>query len=152
SVTITTGADGKATAPPFVANSTAWLSNGGIQGALYSVTASTTGGLQTSFSLTNLTAGANQIAAGLTGGSAAVGKNLQALMTITLPTNCTQTNGCGVTLTSSDSSKLILSGHQTGAGSGTLVTTVGNGEASIAVYAQALASSGTVTVTVSNAS
>lgn len=84
---------------------------------------------------------------GIAVGDTSVGQNLETLVLITLPPNTPA--GLQLTVTSSDSSKLVVAGNSIQQGTGSLVLTVPNGLSQFGIIVQALASSGTVTLTAS---
>jgi hypothetical protein len=77
--------------------------------------------------------------------STAVGQNLEASVTIT-GTTPAPVGGLSITLTSSDPSKLVI-GSQLNPGTSPVTLSIPEGPISFSVYVQALASSGTVTLT-----
>ena len=86
----------------------------------------------------------------LTVTNATVGQNLEVPITIGIPQPA-PAGGQQVTVTSADSSKLVLGLQQTDNGSGSVNLTIPSGQTSAVVYAQALGSTGTVNVTASAA-
>jgi plastocyanin len=98
---------------------------------------------------TNGTVTVNVTARTLTFETLTVGKNLQAATQLTLSTTA-PTTGVKVTLTSSDTSKLLLSTAGTSVGSGSISITVPSGSLnSPTFYVQAKDSTGTATITAS---
>ena len=91
--------------------------------------------------------GGTTTSGGIAISSASVGQNLQTLVSVTLPP--TATSGLQLTVTSSDPTKLVVAGRLGDAGSGSLALSVPAGLIQFGVFVQALASSGSVTLTAS---
>jgi hypothetical protein len=81
--------------------------------------------------------------------SASIGRNLQALLSISIPTPA-PAGGVNVTLTSGDPTKVLLgqpvSAGNCGTGCPSIILTIGVGQTTVGIYAKALASGGTVQV------
>ena len=136
-VTAISDSNGLATSPAFAANS--------LTGS-YTVSASATGSLsQASFSLTNTQP---TIPGSITVSNASVGQNLQTIVTVTLAQPA-PAGGLMLNVSSSDPSKVLITPHQFTVGAGSVNIPVIGGLTSAAFFIQGLASSGTVTLTVS---
>jgi hypothetical protein len=131
--TAVTNNSGVATSALFTANSAL---------GSYSVTASVPGLTSASFSLTNYDASSGKI----TLSSPTVGQNLQTQITISV-SPMAPAGGVLVTLTSSDSSKLLVSGRQFDAGTVSVKVAVPEGTSSISAFVQGVAGSGSVALT-----
>jgi len=83
----------------------------------------------------------------ITVSNASVGQNLETLVFVTLPPNTIA--GTQLTVASSDPSKLVVAGNSSQTGTGSLVLAVQAGLTQFGILVQALASSGTVTLTAS---
>jgi hypothetical protein len=127
--TITTNAAGIATAPPMTAN--------GSTGQ-YTVTASVTGLAPASFTLNNTGVSLPAITVANTN----IGQNLQGTVTVAIPA-AAPTGGLQITLTSGDPNRLLIGGHASGK------VTIVEGLTQITVAVEALASTGSTTLTAS---
>jgi hypothetical protein len=78
-----------------------------------------------------------------------LGKDLERSVSWGLQVPVTAAGGADVTLTSSDASKLLLSADPALGGSASVTVHVGQNQNAVAVYAQALANSGSVQITAS---
>ena len=146
--TATTNGSGLASSATFSAN--------GVAGG-YTVAASAAGvASPANFSLTNTVPSGGGGGGGGGGGANAialtavtVGRNLQTLVTATLP-QVAPVGGQRITVVTADPSLAILAGRPTDPGAGQLVFNVGEGLMSAGFYVQGLAGSGTVTLTASS--
>ena len=128
-VSIITNAAGRATAPVMTANAAV---------GQFTVMA-TSGNLSpASFTLNNTGVGLPAI----TVSNGTIGQNLQGTLTVTLP-SAAPAGGLQVTLTSGDSNRLLIGGHASAK------VTVPEGQTQITVSVEALASTGSVTLTAS---
>ncbi len=143
--TVTTDSNGHATAPQFTANGTS---------GTYIVVARVQGVTSTAnFQLTNAT-GPCPSCGTITVGNATVGQNLETSITVTLNPPA-PASGLYLSYSSSDPTKLLVGSSSTTAGTGSVVpSSSGNpnipaGTTTFSIEVQALASSGTATVSVS---
>lgn len=134
-----------ASAPPNISDTAAAITILNPDGTLPAPTSGSgnSGGTSTSTS-----------ASGITLGNASVGQNLEVPILVTLPAAAIQAAGQGnftLTLTSSDPTKLVLASSAGQSGSGTAIINVpafvSQTQGNFSVWAQALAGSGTITVT-----
>ena len=124
-----------------IARSATFTANGSA--GTYNVGAAVSGGPSVSFALTNLSSGGSFI----TVANATVGKDLQAPISITL-TPSAPASGVNLTIQSGNASLVLLSSGSS-VGFQTLSPILPEGSTTISTFVQALASSGTATVTVS---
>jgi hypothetical protein len=129
SASILTNGAGLATAPVMTANGTA---------GQFAVTAVVGSLSPASFTLNNTSVGLPAITVSNTN----IGQNLQGTLTVTLPAPAGP-GGLQVTLTSGDVNRLLIAGHASAK------VTVPEGQSQIAVSAEALANTGSVTLTAS---
>jgi hypothetical protein len=129
SASILTNGAGLATAPVMTANGTA---------GQFAVTAVVGSLSPASFTLNNTSVGLPAI----TVSNTSIGQNLQGTLTVTLPSPA-GTGGLQVTLTSGDANRLLIAGHASAK------VTVPEGQSQITVSAEALANTGSVTLTAS---
>ena len=77
-----------------------------------------------------------------------MGQNLEAVVGVFLP-QAAPAGGFQLTVTSSDPSKLVVAGRAIDAGTGSLTVSLAQGLSTAVIFVQALASSGTATLTAS---
>ena len=113
----------------------------------YTVSAVAAPATPASFSLSNINTGCTGTCGTITVSSATIGKDLQSPISISLAPAPPAT-GVVITVASSDATKALV-GNSGVAGTGSLTASLSEGQGAVTTFVQALASSGTATITVS---